>query len=325
MASSESAAPTPAGGLKQSELVGRKVLELNTAEELGQIQDIWVDPRHHQVMGFSCTAGPLGMRRRYFPWAHLEHLGDEAVMVSLVAGIEPQKPQEAERALSHEVWTDTGDRVGVVVDYRINPETGDVLDYLFTTDAWGGLATGTYALPVKGVVSMNDTRLIAWAAALSTAAVYTGSVSQQAAAFFRDDLDRTRQDVASVFSGARAIADQVKQRTRTFTDQGKQRLNEAVEQTKEQREAIAEQAQSKWQEVSEQIQERREQTQERLSETSRQWQDNATKFKGQLQNTTQKLSADARQRLNLDADAEPSADTTLDEFEDWEEEDKSQG
>lgn len=316
MVSSDSTSPKPMPevGLKQSALVGRRVLDLNTAEELGQLQEVWVDPRHHQVTGFSCTSGPLGIRRRYVAWEQLESLGEGAIMVSRAVGLEPQKPSEAERVLSHEVWTDKGDRVGVVVDYRITQEAGDVVDYLFTSDAWGGLAAGTYALPARDVVSMNGHRLIARVEALKAAPLYTGNVAQQATEFLHNDLNRTRQDMSSVVSGAKAIADQLKQRTQTFTSQGKQRLTEAVEQTKDQREAIAEQAQSKWKAVSEQFQERRDQS-------SRQWQENATKFKGQLQNTTQKLSAAARKRLNLDDQKdEPSEEISLEEFENWEEE-----
>jgi len=318
MAPSESASPnpTPDVGLKQSALVGRRVLDLNTAEELGQLQEIWVNPRHHQVTGFSCTSGPLGIRKRYVAWEQLESLGDGAIVVSRVAGIEPQKPGDAERVLSHEVWTNKGDRVGVVVDYRITQETGDIVDYLFTSDAWGGLAAGTYALPASDVVSMSGSRLMAREESLKAAPLYTGNVAQQAAEFLHNDLNRTRQDMSSVVSGAKAIADQLKQRTQTFADQGKQRLTEAVEQTKDQREAIAEQAQGKWKEVSEQFQERRD-------HSSRQWQENATKFKGQLQNTTQKLSADARKRLNLDDQAnQPTEEISLEEFENWEEDEK---
>ncbi|MBE9098084.1 hypothetical protein [Vacuolonema iberomarrocanum] len=312
---------TPDSALQQSELVGRKVLDLNTAEDLGQLQEIWVDPRYHQVLGFSCESGPLGIRRRYFAWTQLESLSDTAMMISQVAGVEPRKPKTAERVLSHDVWTDKGDRVGVVIDYRINQETGDVLDYLFTSDAWGGLASGTYALPAKTVISMNDARLIAPVEVLEAAEVYTGNVAQQAAEFLQNDFDRTRQDVGSVVSGAKAIAEHFTKRTKTLTDQGKQRLTEAVEQTKDQREAIAEQAQSKLQEVSEQLQQRRDQTQERFSETSRQWQDNATKLKGQLQDKTQKLSADARKRLNLPPqDDEPVEEISIEELENWDEE-----
>jgi uncharacterized protein YrrD len=313
MPPSDSVSPSD-NALKQSALVGRKVLDLNTAEDLGQLQEIWVDPRYHQVVGFFCESGPLGIRRRYFSWTQLESLSDKAMMISRVPGVEPHKPKTADRVLSHDVWTNAGDRVGVVIDYRINQETGDVVDYLFTSDAWGGLAAGTYALPAKTIISMNDARLIAPVEVLEAAEVYTGNVAQQTAEFLQNDLNRTRQDVGSVVSGAKAIAEKFTKRTKTLADKGKQRLTEAVEQTKDQREAIAEHAQSKWNEVS-------GQTQERLSETSRQWQDNATKIKGQLQDKTQKLSADARKRLNLPLDEdEPVEEISIEELENWDEE-----
>lgn len=262
--------------IHQSSLIGRRVLNRNTADDMGLIQEIWVDPRHHQVLGFGAGAGPLGIKRRIFLWSQIESMGDGAVVVSTLNGIEREKPAFAEQVLGREVWTDEGNRVGRLLDYRIHRETGDVQDYLFSSDSWGGLAHGVYALPPTAVISMNAQRLLAATTAIAQADLYTGNLSQQARSFLQGELEQTRQDLSSVVQGAQAIAQQLKQTTQNLASKGKTQITSATQQVQEKAGSLT------------------EQTKEKLTDVAEQWQGPQE----QLQKTTAQLAEQAREKIS---------------------------
>lgn len=234
--------PTP---FLQSELVGRRILDRNTAEELGTVQAIWLSPEYHNAVAITCRSGVMGLKERLFNWTSIDNIGPEAVIVSVLEAVEAEKPDDAERVLGCEVWTDAGNRVGHVLDYVLNSETGDVVAYLFSSDAWGGLASGTYRLPPSAVVSMNGKRLIAHEETLKAAEVHAGNVVQQTRAFLEEDLSQTQQDLSSVVQGAQAIAQQLFSKTQSLSDQGKKRLSGTVEKFQDAQHQLSETVQAK--------------------------------------------------------------------------------
>ncbi len=222
----------PTAPVKQSDLVGLTVLDRSTAEILGKVGEFWVDPRHHQISGFACEVGPVGLKRRAFNWTQIESIGAQGVVLSTVEGLEVHKPDTAQQVLGDEVWTDGGNKVGQVQDFCLDAETGAIVCYLFTSDAWGGLATGTYMLPPDAVISMGDRRLIVRQAAAETAELFAGNIQELTRNFLQADLDRTRQDVSSMVQGTQAIANRLFHKTQQAVDQRRNSLSEHVSQLK---------------------------------------------------------------------------------------------
>jgi len=269
--------------LKQSELVGRRILERSTAKDLGYVQEIWIDPRYHHAVAFTCRSGLMGFQGRLFTWSQVDSIGDEAVVVSLLESVETQKPEGAERGLGCEVWTDAGNRVGKVLDYRFQAETGDIVAYLFSADSWGGLAQGIYALLPSAVVSMNGKRLIAEEAELAAATLVTGNVSQQTKAFLQDDLARTKQDLSSVMQGAQAIANQVRGKTQSLSQESKKHLAGSTEKLQDAQAEWAEKTHTALSQAAETLQDTQQHLKVGFSEVAGQLQDKTAQLKKQAQ------------------------------------------
>jgi uncharacterized protein YrrD len=203
---------TDAAILQHSNLMNRLVLERNTAEDLGRVDQLWLDGKGHQILGLSCKSGFLGRKRRGFTWAQIEAIGDESVLVSLADDGNAKKPDEAEIPLNHEVWSDDGNRAGRVVDYRFNRETGDVVDYLFVSNGWGGVTNGIYRLAPTAVISIGSKRMIVRKAAIAEPEQVEAGLADRVskvAEFLKDDYDRTRQDMQGALEGTQAIASQL--------------------------------------------------------------------------------------------------------------------
>ncbi|QQE66863.1 hypothetical protein GFS31_35670 [Leptolyngbya sp. BL0902] len=170
--------PFPPSLLKD-DLLRLVPIDLATADSLSPITEVWVDPRRHQVIGVGCGGG-LGRRSQRFPWSQVVSIGHDGLV--LRASEPPSSLSEENRlpedspfgegiALSDvEVWSDYGDRLGTLTDYRLVPATGEIVQYHFTTptttastapseDA-NSLPPGCYALPPQAVISLGRRRMM---------------------------------------------------------------------------------------------------------------------------------------------------------------------
>jgi uncharacterized protein YrrD len=159
-------------GLLKSELLQRLAINLDTAEEFGPIAEVWVSGRTHQVKGIGCSAGGLLNRQsRRFLWSQIGSIGRDGVVVKAGAGIEAidEHLQDCLPLGEVELWSDHGDRIGQLTDYRFAPTTGNILEYLFIPEVTSALPPGVYALDPIAVISTGRRRMMAEDAALRAA------------------------------------------------------------------------------------------------------------------------------------------------------------
>ncbi|MGG6237950.1 hypothetical protein ACQ4N7_04865 [Nodosilinea sp. AN01ver1] len=172
--------PFPQGMLK-SELLNRLAINLDTAEEFGPIAEVWVNGRTHQVQGVGCSAGGLLQRQsRRFLWSQIGSIGRDGVVVRAGAQIEAidEHLQDCLPLGMVEIWSDHGDRTGQLFDYRFDPATGNILQYLFIPEESSGLAPGLYALDPVAVISTGRRRMMAEDAALRSALLIQADIPQ---------------------------------------------------------------------------------------------------------------------------------------------------
>ncbi len=281
--------------LKHSDLIDRLVLDPKTAESLGRVGQLWLDPTTHHVLGFVCK-GVLGLGRHRYTWAQIESIGSEGIMVSVPVADEPRKPSVAEPVIEAEVWTDTGNKAGTLIDYRIHRATGAVVDYLFTADGWGGLTHGVYALPPSAIVSTTSKRVVARATAIQQAELYTPGITQkvsQAKDLIQDDYARIKQDISGVVSDTQAIANQFKEKISGVASQVQGSTQKLTEQAKVTLSDTASQVQQTTQQASGQAKEKLSQLQETTQKVTGQAKEKIADVAGQVRQTTQKLTKPA--------------------------------
>jgi uncharacterized protein YrrD len=212
--------------LRQSDFIGRLVLEQKTAEEFGRVSELWLDPKTHQIVGLSCKAGLLGTQKHGFTWSQIESIGDDSIMVCALRGVDAEKPDGAIGLIAQDVWTDSGRQVGGLIDYRFDAETGDVVDYIFVFNGWRSIADSGYCIPPRAVVGMNPKRMIVIERATETPERFVGRLDQSIASlkdFLKTDLARTQQ-------GMQTIATQLQGFTQKNTERLKGSLSNVTSQ-----------------------------------------------------------------------------------------------
>ena len=197
--------------IKRSELINRLVLERNTVEDLGRVEQLWINPQSHQLVALTCKSGLLRGQKRVFAWDDITQIGEDAVLVncrSYEASKNEAKPEQAIHVMNHEVWTDGGNKIGAIVDYIFELKTGFVYSYLYTSQGLRGVLEGVYILPSTAVSSAGNKRLIVLESALKTPQQYSeglGKKMDQAAEFLQEDFERTREHLEGLKRNAQKI------------------------------------------------------------------------------------------------------------------------
>lgn len=217
--------------VKQSDVLNRLVLDRRTTEEVGRVEQIWLNPQSHQVIGFTCKSGFLGNKKTSFSWRQVETVGDDSILVNYDQEIiEPEKP-ELYSLIGHEVWTDAGNKAGKIVDFLFLPQTGDVVEYLFMSSGWRGVLDGVYLLAPLTISSVGSKRVIVPDEVVQAPLQYNEGLNQrfsQAAEFLKDDVKRTHLDWQAVKRNAQSMTEQVKEKTQDLTNIAKEKLAEVT-------------------------------------------------------------------------------------------------
>lgn len=223
---------TPKSAIEQSQLMNLLVLDRRTAEELGRVEQLWLNTQTHQVIGLTCKSGILGSNKQGVLWQQIESFGEHSIVVNINSDefSNPEKPDEAYSLIGHEVWTDTGSKVGKLVDYLIVPETGAIIYYLFSSSGWKGILNGLYILPISKIQSIGSKRLIVEEATFQEPQFYSEGLNQKVGQFkdfFKTDLEETKRHFDSLAKGAQSIAEQAKDRAKELGDRAKEQISES--------------------------------------------------------------------------------------------------
>ncbi|MEO3935301.1 PRC-barrel domain-containing protein [Dermatophilaceae bacterium Soc4.6] len=133
---------------------GHKVVSTDTAEQVGKIKDVVVDPATHSVVALLLKKADNGS---ILKWSDLTGFGSDAATVTSAAlVVEADDQVDALRGKDHEVLgkrvLDTrGDDLGTVKDLDIDPTTGAITSIVLERRSVPGpmlVGVGSYAVVV---------------------------------------------------------------------------------------------------------------------------------------------------------------------------------
>jgi uncharacterized protein YrrD len=239
--------------IKQSQLLGRLVLDRRTTEAIGKVDHLGFDLRAHQVQAIACKSGFF--KTRWVLWERIYSIGQDSLVANSNPGEtdwEPQAKTDWEKPedsiIGCELWTDTGNKAGKIEDCLIDLDTGIVICYIFGASGWGGLRHRTYMLPSEAIASMGKKRILTSVEAIQKSEPYSDRLDrflERAREFIVEDRDRTQEELTSA-----------KERFSTFVGQFTEEAQPKFEQAKEKVQAIAEQAKEKAKELAEEAKKR---------------------------------------------------------------------
>ena len=222
--------------VRRSELLNRRTIDRSTAEEVGRVDRLWLDPHSQRAIGFTCKSGLLGNKKRWFAWAQVDTVGENVFVTINPELPELHQPEQAVCPIGLEVLTDSGNKAGTVVDYLFDVRTGTVIHYLFKSSGWRGVLDGIYLLPVAAISTIGSKRAIVSEAAVSEPPQYAEGLHKKVglvAEFLHEDFDRTLKNVAGVKRGAQSLAEKLQDKALEVRDVAQEKVAELKRQRHE--------------------------------------------------------------------------------------------
>ncbi|WP_448561455.1 PRC-barrel domain-containing protein [Trichothermofontia sp.] len=249
--------------IRQSELLNQLVLDRNTMEELGQIEVVWMYPQIHRVLGFVCHSGFLGRQKSAFKLKQITALEENSVLVTeKPTETDAERVRQLESLVHCEVWSDQGNRVGQIIDFVFDLETGEIHNYLLVASRLAALTDGVYQLPPRKIISLGRKRVLIAEATIARLDVYQGGIKQtlsKAGEWLKGDLEQVVEDWRSWRQAAQAKTRQVGGKLQGWISQVTRSTQDWTQQTLEQ----AKHAGQTW---AEQVKESRQTWQARLND-----------------------------------------------------------
>ena len=314
--------------IKQSQLIGKLVLDRQSMEEMGRVERVWLDPRSHRIVGITCKSGFIGMKKLDLAWQQIYSLGNNVLVNHIADGEEWQKPDVSEQILDWELITDDGNKAGKIEDYLIEPITGEVVSYLFLAIDRGNILTRRFLLPPEGIDNIGNKRVLARKIAVETSPPYTEGLNRlltEARDFIIEDKDNTLQHVDAVKQRFSDAIQYFKEDTPPKLEQVKEQMTERVqglaEQTTARVQGFKEQATEKAQvlrgQATEKAQEFKDQATEKAQEFKEQATEKAQVLKGQATEKVHELAELAEQAKgkaqSLADEAQPRINQAIDQ------------
>ncbi|MBD2073650.1 PRC-barrel domain-containing protein [Phormidium sp. FACHB-592] len=296
---------TPPDLIRQSDLLNQLVLDRSTMETLGRVEVMWMYPSAHRVLGFVCKAGSFGTKKTAFRLAQISTLGSNGILThNQPEETDATKVRQLESLLQCEVWSDTGNKSGKIIDYLFSLRTGEINCYLLASSGWAGIAGDLYQLPPAQILSLGRRRVLVTESVAQNLAVYQTGIKQtlaKAKAVLQEDYGQATEELRSLSQQAQTVTEQAKGRLQSLTGQFKERARSLSQQAQATIQTFNEQLQEDAQTIVGQTRENSQQLTERMKERtqtfSAQFGDSIQILTEQVEDGIQTLTVQAKEIL----------------------------
>lgn len=241
--------------VKQGDMLNQLVFNLNTMQELGSVDVLWMHPPVHRVLGFICKSGFLGTQKTAFNLAQIKSLGTSGILVNAKpVETDSEKVRKLESLIGSEIWSNAGDKIGRITDCLFNLRTGAITEYLFASSGWSGITGAVYLLPPSQILSFGNKRVLV--SEVEDFAVYREGIKQKLTKAGTQATQELRSLREQAKERAQALAEQAKEKVQTLSEQLTEETQTLAKQSKEKGQVLIEQVREQAYTIGEQVKEK---------------------------------------------------------------------
>jgi uncharacterized protein YrrD len=204
--------------LAASTLIDKAVITFDTGRRLAHVEDLLVDPERNQILALLIDRGAVFVAPKAIPFGHIKSIGENAIVVPQRNVVyDARKDPDLRRTFDHRtikgmrVYSEKGDRLGVISDMIIDDHTGEIYYYEVSGGAIGDAMRGKRTIVPGEVLNMG--RLVLY-------------VSEATAT----RLESQQGGMAGALEQARQRVNQLSDQTADRANQGLTRLTDQVSQ-----------------------------------------------------------------------------------------------
>jgi len=147
--------------------LGLPVLETETGKEIGEVTEMLMDVQGAVLLGLMITSGHVVGKDGFIAFTDVFSLGRDAIMLGSQRCIRTLEtlPEMAGgyhslELLDKEIFTDSGLRLGILVDIIFNTSTGEIKWYQVSDSIIGDLLYGRLLMPLPQVQIIGKDKII---------------------------------------------------------------------------------------------------------------------------------------------------------------------
>ncbi len=147
---------------QRSDLIGTQVITRNTGKKLGVVNQLWVDIDQREVAALGLRSTLITGDQRYIYLENIRQIGD-VILVDDETAIEAITEIPYSTLISHEVITESGEKLGKVRGFKFDTISGEVKALVIASMGMPLIPSqiiSTYEMPVAEIISTGAERII---------------------------------------------------------------------------------------------------------------------------------------------------------------------
>lgn len=153
--------------MKYSDLKGKPVVDVTTADKLGSVSDLYINLQQQQVVAFQVNLPGLFSGDRVVLWKDLQSVGQNAVTVPNANVLhdgknvpEVQNLSPTRDILGDKIMTESGSDIGTASDFEFDPETGAITSYVLQGGFLENLQHREQVIPASWVKTVGKKLIV---------------------------------------------------------------------------------------------------------------------------------------------------------------------
>lgn len=153
--------------MKYSDLKGKPVVDVATADKLGSVNDLYIDLQQQRVVALQVNLPGLFSGDRAVLWKDLQSVGEHAVTLpsadllrdaKAVPAVSDLSP--ADDILGDKIMTESGSDIGTADDMEIDAKTGAITSYVLRGGFLEGLQHREQLIPASWVKTIGKKLIV---------------------------------------------------------------------------------------------------------------------------------------------------------------------
>ncbi len=153
--------------MKYSDLNGKPVISVATAEKIGDVDDVYINTREQRILAVRVNMSGLFSGHRSVLWSDIQSVGENAVTIPNAEVLHEEKDlpvlQDAVQSgdiLGNRIVTEGGTDVGTAGDFDFDSKTGEIASYVLSGGILQSLQRQEHLVPATWVKSIGSKLIV---------------------------------------------------------------------------------------------------------------------------------------------------------------------
>lgn len=172
---------------KSKQFISMPVISLEEGQQIGTVRELVVNPAEKRVTALAVEQKGWFKEHKYIPYSKIRSVGDDAVTINRVSAVQRSGNlpeiinllREKNSIPGARIVTESGTLLGVVDDYYVDLETGEIVGMEFRSGYLDAVFNGKAFLDIDHVITIGKNMIVCSGEALEKAVKLDGGLQDK--------------------------------------------------------------------------------------------------------------------------------------------------